>query len=159
MHGVNACALGSVAVLMMYAYGGWGEGSLVEISAACRNELPQAKRARLSPDALADLRARCEPEGGRHKDVIKAYADFCESNSAEIGQLSGIGELKDTTIGRMYLSDIGMKAYLMSLVDGRKAANLARLFTDLKKGLRSLNLPAAVFPAWADQGVRAPPAV
>lgn len=119
---------------------------------------PPHKKAKLSAASIAKINA-ITPKMVKCKGVASLYSEFCEENQAELSGGPDVGPLVKTTVGRMYLTDAAAKAYLVHLSGTNTAGAVSTKFTELKAGLRSLSLSAAVFPAWAVPDATAPPLV
>jgi hypothetical protein len=106
---------------------------------------------KLQPSLLAKVIARsANKKCDTQQKEATAYALFCQANSKELGQLPNIGQLVQTKVGSLWLSEVGINAYLVALMDSLVSRTVYEKFLAIKAGLRSLGLPGGVLPAWME---------
>ena len=117
---------------------------------------PPAKKQKIISDADVAALVELASASSKQANQAKAYADFCKAASDELLGLPDIGVLTATKQGQMYLSEMGVLAYLKQLSKASPISTVAGKFSSLKAGIRALGLPAGTMPFWMGAKQEAP---
>lgn len=130
-----------------------------EADAAPEPDGPPAKKQKVMSQEDIDALQSLASATSKQENAAIAYAEFCQTASAEVQDLLGIGSPTETKHGNMFLSEMGVMAWLKALSKNSPVSTVAGKFSALKSGIRALSLPAESIPHWMQHKQPAPPMI
>ena len=116
--------------------------------AHCQDKEPPQKKLKVPQSVVSQAISESLLEG-RHGSALTSFKAFCSANE-HLKDIPAVGELQDTPVGPLFLTDKAVAMYLQAYWDSEKKMQVSSLsthFQALKKAVRGLGHQPE--PAWA----------